>query len=437
MNRLVALALLALPLAIAGDPPAIAASPDARPNILVIMTDDQSHDTLTSQFMPRTSAEIADQGVRFPHAYATTALCCPSRASFLTGRYAHAHGVHVNDDQLSGPTVANLLQDSGYHTGLVGKYLNSWPGTRRPEYDFWAAWIGGYMNPLMNIQGRERYVRGYQTHVLRDYALQFLREAPADRPFCLFFTPHAPHMPATPAPGDVHLYEDLPPWRPPSFNPPTEDGAPKWLANQPLLTDAEIRTDVDDLRRRQLACLASVDEAVGEILDLLRRQGRLDNTFIVFWSDNGYFWGEHRLIHKNRVYEEASRIPFAVRYPPLVASPRVENGFVANIDLAPTMCDLAGIPVPASMDGRSLLPLLSGGARWRDSLLLEGWPEQSITEGYRAVRTDRLVYAENDGDLPELYDVESDPYEMTNLAADPSHSGDVNRLRKILHSDAQ
>jgi arylsulfatase A-like enzyme len=175
-----------------------------------------------------------------------------------------------------------------------------------------------------------------------------------------------------------------------------------------------------------------VDEAVGDILDLLREERRLDDTFVVFYSDNGFFWGEHRLaLEKNHVYEEAHHVPFAVRYPPLVASSRVDASFVANVDLAPTMCELAGIPVPDGMDGRSLVPLLSqNGAAWRDAMLLEGWPDSGGP--YRALRTDGMLYAETAGDLPELYDLASDPYEMTNLAADPDHAADVETLRRRL-----
>jgi arylsulfatase A-like enzyme len=435
MQRLLTLFALAATAAVLGrvTPPAAAAAAK-RPNILVIMTDDQSHDTLTQQFMPRTLAGIANEGVLFTQGFDTTALCCPSRSSFLTGRYARHHGVHVNQDRLSGTTIAERLHDAGYHTGLIGKYLNSWKGDARPEFDDWAAWITGYTDAKMNVRGTFQTVPGYQTYVLRDFALQFLREAPQDKPFFLLFTPHAPHTPSTPAPRDADAYADLPRWRPPNFNPAELPGAPRWLQQQfPVLTREQVRDDVDEIRRRQLACLKSVDEAVGDLLELLRQQGRLDDTFVVFYSDNGYFWGEHRIARqKNRVYEEAHHVPFAVRYPPLAAGPRVDASLVANIDLAPTMCDLAGIPVPADMDGRSLVPLLSdGGAAWRDALLLEGWPEEVP---YQALRTDHSVYVENTSDLPELYDLATDPYQMSNLADDPAHATDVETLRRRLRS---
>src|SRR5262249_2226000 len=154
------------------------------------------------------------------------------------------------------------------------------------------------------------------------------------------------------------------------------------------------------------------------------------NTLVVFYSDNGYFWGEHRLIHKNRVYEEASHGPFALRYPPLVSTPRVDNRLIQVIDLAPTIYDLAGIPMPDDVDGQSLVPLMRGTSQWRDGLLLEGWP--GAREHYQALRTDRYVYVETDNDLPELYDTITDPYQLNNLVNDPNYASVVADLRDRL-----
>jgi arylsulfatase A-like enzyme len=411
-------------------PPEAAAAAATRPNFLVVMTDDQRHDTLTTQFMPRTLAGIAGEGVTFTQGFGTTALCCPSRASFLTGRYARHHGVHVNQDRLEETTIVHRLHDAGWRTGLVGKYLNSWGGEARPEFDDWQAWIAGYEDAAMNVRGRFVFVPGYQTDVLRDRAVRFLRETPADRPFFLLFAPHAPHLPATPAPRHADAYRELEPWRPPNFNPRVMRGVPAWMQRLPLLTRRDVRTDVDEVRRRQLACLRSVDEAVGALLDELRTDGRLGDTFVVFHSDNGFFWGEHRIAKvKNHVYEEAHRVPFAIRYPPLVAAPRTDASLVANIDLAPTMCELAGIRTPANMDGRSLVPLLRGGAPPRDALLLEGFPD---VIPYRALRTDHLVYSENEGDIAELYDLAADPWQKRNLVRNPSYAADVAELRRRL-----
>ena len=420
---------------------------NARPNILIIMTDDQGHDTLTDQFMPFTKSMIADQGINFSNGFMSTAICCPSRASFLTGKYARNHRVHVNTDKLNQTTVANRLQEAGYYTGLVGKYLNSWPGDKRPEYDYWACWRQDYTDPSMNIFGEFKNVPGYLTYILRDYALDFLDKVPSDEPFFLLFTPHAPHEPATPAPGDENLYSDLPNWRPPSFNPAAQSEKPAWLANTELLTPEQI-DEVDKVRLNQLRCLHSVDLAVRDLLNKLRDQSKLDNTLVVFYSDNGYFWGEHRLDRKNRVYEEASHVPFALRYPPLVSTPRTEARLIQVIDLAPTIYQLAGIPIPGDVDGRSLVPLMSGTTEWRDALLLEGWPGRHLHSGtsgvvsqrdgtetaehYRAIRNEQYVYVETDNDTSELYDTVNDPYELTNLVKAPGFARTVKKLRKRL-----
>ncbi|HMG34341.1 MAG TPA: sulfatase [Blastocatellia bacterium] len=423
-----------------------------RPNILIIMTDDQSHDTLTAELMPRTKALIADAGVTFNRAYISTPLCCPSRSSFLTGKYARHHGVHTNDDKLDGPTIANQLHQAGYYTGLIGKYLNSWPGDARSEFDYWTAWKSGDVDPVLNVFGETQQVSGYLTYILRDHALDFLDRVPSDKPFFLVFAPHAPHRPATPAPEDENLYSDLPPWRPPNFNPESMTDKPSWLQSKARLTDEEVDSRVDKFRLKQLRSLKAVDRSVDAILGKLTAEGKLDNTFILFYSDNGYYWGEYRLVGKNRVYEEATRVPFAIRYSPLSQVPRIESHLVGVIDIAPTLCDLAGIPTPADMDGKSLLPLLAGGATWRDAMLLEGWPTRGEEDGlsrkarlqdlgadhsahFRAIRTDKYVYIETEQDSRELYDTTADPYEMNNLIEDTSYLKVIRQLRKRLRRE--
>jgi arylsulfatase A-like enzyme len=428
-------ALLVLPAAMPASLRKVTAAQNGPPNFLIIMTDDQSHDTLTNQFMPFTKSMIADQGINLTRGYMSTALCCPSRSSLLTGKYARHDGVRTNSDKLTETTIADRLQKAGYFTGLIGKYLNSWPGDARPEYNYWACWVNGYTDPKMNIAGKFENVPGYLTYILRDYAVDFFNQLPSDKPFFLLFTPHAPHAPATPAPGDENLYSDLPKWRPPSFNPAEQSDKPLWLQNTPQLTQTQITRDVDNFRLDQLRCLHSVDIAVRDVLNKLQELGRLDNTFIVFYSDNGYFWGEHRLLHKNRVYEEASHGPFALRYPPLVASPRTDDRLVQVIDLAPTMYELAGIPIPNDVDGKSLVPLMRNSAEWRDALLLEGWPGNNESEHYQSIRTERFVYVETDNDTSELYDTHADPYQLNNLINDAAYKKTVKNLSKRLHKE--
>jgi Arylsulfatase A and related enzymes len=446
--------------------PEICAAADQRPNILVIMTDDQSHETVTSDFMPNTKAMIGDEGLTCTEFFMPTPLCCPSRASFFTGQYAHTTGVRSNTDRLNEPTFVQQLRASGYFTGLIGKYLNSWPGAARPEFNYWADWLSGYINPKMNLFGMTYQIPGYATDILCHKALDFLDRVPPNTPFFLLVAPHAPHAPATPAPGDEALYSSLPNWRPPSFNPPVQSDKPNWLANTPLLSARKIAKNVDKFRLDQLRCLRSVDRAVLEILNKVQEQGKLDHTLIMYFSDNGYFWGEHRLLRKNHVYEEASRGTLVLRYPPLVSKPRTEARLIAVIDLAPTFYELAGLPIPNGVDGRSLLPLLRGASQWRDSILLEGWPgsEASRDKGkveeenemeaeeaglaqepeqkhvnqyqdYRAIRTKDYVYVETEGDKPELYDLNQDPYERRNLANELQYAEVVKNLRYRLHHE--
>ncbi len=455
-------------LALAASAMGVEAQTPARPNFLVILVDDQSHDTLTHEFMPFTKSMIADQGISCTNFIVPTSICCPSRASFLTGQYAHNNGVLDNHDPLAGKTIVNQLHDAGYYTGLAGKYLNCWPGDRRAEFDYWAALgsgytgeekeSGGYFSPRMNIMGTWANIAGHVTYVLREYAIDFLERVPKDKPFFLLYAPRAPHLPAIPPPEDKDLYRDLPKWRPPSFNPAHQDDKPKWLAEKPILKDWEIKRRVDTPYYDELRTLHSLDHTVRDLLLKLKEQGKLDNTVIFYMSDNGLFWGEHRLIHKYRSYEEASRVPFAMRYPPLIKTPRVDSRLVGMIDFAPTICELAGVPPPTAMDGRSLVPFMKNDKVWRDAILIEGWPgtkelpteEYHATtvvpdhihtelphgwQDYRAIRTEDFIYVETVDDKSELYDLKADPFEMKNLIDDPQYAGTIKRLSDRLHHE--
>ena len=424
-----------------------------RPNFLIIIADDQRYDTLGS-FMPRTQARIFNEGVQFTKGYVTTPLCCPSRASILTGMYAHRSGVRVNSDSLRKTTFAHHLHEAGYFTGLVGKYLNSWDGSARPEFDFWSAFAGGgsrYFNPRLNVNGSWSEHQGYMTYLLRDYALRFLNDAARkSQPFALIFAPNAPHAgfdPAAgvsppgvapdPAPGDENLYKDLPLHRPPNYNERDLSDKPKWLQSLPPLTPAQQKL-LDSVRLSQLQTLQSLDQGIGAIVGLLERQGKLNNTVIFYISDNGFFWGEHRLREKERAYEPSIHVPFALRYPKLVPRGRVENRLVANIDIAPTIYELAGLPIPVDVDGNSLVTLLERRSAWRDELLIEAWPGRVP---YEAVHTGRYVYIETKGDRSELYDLEKDPYQLENRFSDRGYAKVVaemqERLKRLRSKEAE
>lgn len=403
---------------------------DPRPNFLIIITDDQRYDSM--QYMPKTQELIFDQGVTFSRGYITTPICCPSRASIFTGLYAHNHGVLDNDMRLESNTFAYYLKESGYYTGLVGKYLNSWKEKDDipPGFDYWVAFSGGesrYYNPRLNVNGDWlRHQDQYITYALGDYALQFLDQASEQsRPFSLVLAFNAPHTPATPArdyPGEL---PDITPYRPPSFNEEDVSDKTNWIAAKDLLTKSEIR-EIDRFRIAQILTLLPMDNMIGNVIDKLREIGELDETVIIFLSDNGKHWGEHRLSSKNTIYEESIRVPFALRYPPLVPEPYIEERLVANIDIAATIYDLAGIAAPPQVDGLSLVGLLNDSSPWRTGLLIEGWPARGI---YSAIHTGRYIYAETEGDLPELYDLMNDPYQLTNLVNDPEYADILEDLK--------
>ncbi|WKZ35940.1 MAG: sulfatase [Anaerolineales bacterium] len=405
---------------------------DGRPNILIIVTDDQRYDTM--EFMPQTQAAIFDQGVTFQHGFVTTPLCCPSRASIFTGMYAHKHGVTNNNAELEYPTFIELMKKNGYYTGLVGKYLNSWKGEPRPEYDYWISFQFGetrYYNPRLNVNGEWiRHQGEYVTYSLGNYVIDFLRKAEKkNKPFILIYTPNAPHNPATPADEDLNTFADLPPHRPPSFDEPDIADKPEWmLRDGPLHPD--IIKMIDDFRLNQIRTLVSLDRTIGSIMTELAELNMLDNTVIIFISDNGIHWGEHRLFSKSTIYDETNRVPFALRYPSLVPRPYIDRQHVvANIDIAPTSLDIAGIPIPKDMDGMSILKLLSGNGNWREGVLIEGWPPRGI---YSAVHTGNYVYAETLGDISEFYDLEKDPYQLQNIVNDPQYHDIVEEHRKLL-----
>ena len=251
--------------------------PSPRPNVLLIVSDDQRYDTMN--FMPRTEERIFNQGVNFSRAYVTTPTCTPSRSSILTGKYAERHGAVNNDTMLKQRTFVHDLHDSGYNTGLVGKFMNPWNGSPRPEYNFMAAYSNEikpypYTNPTMLVNNVRTIPQGYSTTILRDYALQFLDDAATrPEPFALIYTPYAPHIPSEPAPGDENLYPNLPPHRPPNFNIPDVSNKPRWLQAQPSLSASQISSN-DALRRKQLQTLNSLDQSVDQLLDRLEEPGQ-------------------------------------------------------------------------------------------------------------------------------------------------------------------
>jgi N-acetylglucosamine-6-sulfatase len=253
---------------------------------------------------------------------------------------------------------------------------------------------------------------------------------------CLTF--NAPHEPVIPAPEDENYQLQLPE-RLPSFNQEDLSDRPAWMSKDGLMLPETIEK-LDAFIRAQILTLFAVDRVVGKLITSLEEKGLLDNTVVIFLSDNGKLWGEHRLNSKNSPYEEASRVPFALRYPPLVHQPYTEATPVANIDIAPTLYELARIPIPEKVDGESLVGLLKG-EDWREGILIEGWPGRGV---YAAYHTGRYVYIETEGDVSEFYDLEHDPYEMKNEIENPEYQqiiahmkARLDEIREVKNQDYQ
>lgn len=429
-------------------PPTGTAAPGA-PNIVLILTDDQRYDSMNS--MPNVQKLLGAHGVTFPNAYVTTPVCCPSRTSILTGRYSRHTGVYENYGPNGGApafdessSLATWLHSAGYHTALIGKYLNNYEALPAcyipPGWDTWDAIVGEaadhYYNATITENGREVTYgagpSGYQTTVLTSLATDWI--ARTSGPFFLYFAPSSPHRPAIPAPDDVHAYDNIPPYRPPAFNEPDVSDKP-WRDQVPPMTAFDIRV-ADHMNEHQREALISLDEGVAKIVDALKAKGVLDNTVIIFMSDNGWLLGEHRLLSKTWPYEESIKVPMVWRLP-WAEQARVNPAQVLNIDLAPTIAELASAE-PGLVDGTSLVPLLKWDpTTWdpssgpppgtgRSDFVIE-WLGRDLTgvQGpapYEGVHTRRYVYIEYANGWRELYDLETDPDQLNNLAGDPAYA---------------
>ncbi len=375
----------------------------------------------------------------FRNAFVTTPLCSPSRASFLTGQYARAHGVSTNASALS-PLVAtspSLLENGGYDTAFIGKWHMGNDDTPRPGFTHWVSFRGqgSYRDPELNINGEHVPTLGYLTDVLNHYAVDFVRTAARGfRPFLLYLSHKAVHGPLDPPDRHTDLYRGAPV--------PCSPGCQDTLKGKPALTLTKPPSPGDGLSdeaiRKKLRLLKSVDEGVGRILRTLAQEGVLDQTAVILTSDNGFFLREHGLRDKRWAYEEAIRIPLLVRYPPLTRPGARIDQIVLNVDLAPTLLELGGVPVPAEVHGRSFLPLLKGKKEgWRDMFAAEYFRESRFprTPTWEALRTERwkyIRYPELGMEYDELYNLRSDPYELRNVVNDMRLTDLLERLRKRL-----
>jgi N-acetylglucosamine-6-sulfatase len=462
--------LLSVALGCAAVSPAPASSaapgqPARTPNIVFVLVDDMRWDEVRAAGHPFIETphmdRLAREGARFLNAFATTPLCSPSRASFLTGQYAHAHGIVDNtvrpSHQLA--TFPRALEQAGYRTGFFGKWHMGNDDSPRPGFTRWVAMPGQgeALDPQLNVDGQRIRVPGYATDVLTDYAARFIQEAGA-RPFLVYLAHKAIHpnvvqrddgkvVPLAGQPGGFVAAERhrgryagvQMPRRASAFKPPL--GKPALLRKIEDLPPLgrETATKDDDIRGR-LEMLLAVDDSLGRILATLEKLGSLDNTIVVFTSDHGYFYGEHGLNEERRLaYEEAIRIPLLVRYPRLVPAGLTPRELVLSIDLAPTMLAVAGLAPLSSMQGRSLVPLFKRSpGEWRSSFLIEYYSDTVFPRirnmGYAAARTERYKYIEYRElqDMNELYDLETDPFEERNLVGTPSARAVYDRMQSEL-----
>ena len=459
-----------------------------RPNIVFVLTDDL--DYASAQKMPQITSLLADQGTSFEKAFVSHPVCCPSRATILTGLYDHNHDVISNNYPSGGfqrfvdegheeNSIAVGLQEQGYQTGFFGKYLNQYPGDDPthvpPGWDEWYGKLDGQKlyDYGINENGEEvsygSETGAFYTDVLSEQATDFVgRAAPEDQPFFAYVAPTAPHGPATPAERHEGAFaeEEVP--RPPSYDEEDVSDKPSPIAAADRISEEET-SNVDDYYRQRLESMLAVDEMVGSLVDELEAAGELENTYIFFTSDNGWFGGEHRIRSgKNRPYEESARVPLFVRGPGVAAGATTEK-LTLNTDFAPTFAELAGISFLA--DGRSLTPLLHGdepSSLWRSSVLLEKLPQEVSSEeqkgkgkakgkskakdktgaggvpkagaggqlAFEAVRTETHKYVEYDNGDVELYDLEADPYELESIheSAEPALIEDLKAKLEALKS---
>ncbi|MBU6328141.1 MAG: sulfatase, partial [Verrucomicrobia bacterium] len=399
---------------------------------------------------------LALQGMRFDRMFAVNSICTPSRATVLTGKYSHINGVPVfNRFDGSQPTVAKYLQAAGYYTGIIGKWhLESDP----TGFDKWTILPGqgDYFNPTFLEAGGKRVIKGYVTDITTDLSIDFLKNRPQDKPFFLMCHHKAPHRNWQPDAKHKAMFAGKVIPEPPTLR---DDGVGRTDAirecKQKVLEnlspndtkgappagmsgDELLKWKYQRYMQDYLACVQSVDDNVGRLLDYLDEAGLAANTLVIYTSDQGFFLGDHGLYDKRFMYEESIRMPFLVRWPGVVKPGSVQAAMGINPDFAPTFLEAAGLPVPADMQGRSLMPLFKGKvpADWRGSWYYRYYhdPGDHNTRAHYGVRTTthKLIYFWKK-DQWEMYDLVVDPGEMHNLYSDPAQAETVSKLKAELY----
>jgi len=471
----------------------IAFGAESRPNILFIMSDDHAAHAISAYGSKINQTpnidRLAKEGVRFNNCFAVNAICTPSRAAILTGKYSHINGVTVfNRFDGSQWTVAKELQQAGYHTGMIGKWhLQSDP----TGFDYWDILVGQgfYHNPVFIEMGERKKLTGYATDIIADKSIEFLKNSPKDKPFFLMCHHKAPHRPWEPDEKHAHMFDDVTIPEPDTFNDdyatrsdaareatmridrdltrndlkltPPADLKGTNLAAWRGGTDTEIEV-VENGKTNKLSgpalkkwkyqryikdylrCVASVDDNVGRLLDYLDQTGLATNTIVIYTSDQGFFLGDHDWFDKRFMYEESIRMPFLVRYPPAIKPGSVNDAMILNVDFAATFLEFAGLPVPTDVQGRSLKSLFSGKTpeNWRKSWYYRyyHYPADHRVQPHYGVRTERhkLIYF-NRINQWELFDLKTDPHELKNIYSDSENAklvaelkSEMTRLRKEL-----
>ena len=420
-------------------------------NIIFILSDDHRYDALGflkgQPFVETPHLDrLAREGAHLKNAFVTTALCSPSRATILTGKYAHKHKIVDNNTAIPAGTTyfSSHLQKAGYKTAFIGKWhMGGESDAPQPGFDRWVSFRGqGTYLPSangLNVDGKRVPQTGYITDELTDYAVEFIEQQKG--PYFLYLSHKAVHAEFVPAERHKGKFKDAKFEPPASLNAPATD-RPMWVQNQRNSWHGvdypyHSTLNIEEYYRQYAETLCAVDDSVGRVLALLERRGELDSTLVIYMGDNGFAFGEHGLIDKRTAYEESMRVPLLARCPELFRGGQTVSRVVANLDIMPTVLEAAGVAAPAGGDGASFLPLLEGKTvAWRDSLLYEYYWERNFpqTPTMHALRTDQYKYIRYHGiwDLDELYDIQNDPRELQNLIHSPAHQEIVRTMNQRL-----
>jgi N-acetylglucosamine-6-sulfatase len=429
-------------------------NPQQKPrNIIFILSDDHRYDAMGFMghipiLQTPNMDRMACQGGHLCNAFVSTSLCSPSRATIFTGQYAHTHGVVDNNTDIPKETIffPHYLQDLGYETAFMGKWhMGSDSDEPRPGFDHWVSFRGQgvYKDPELNVDGQKVKRQGYITDLLTEYALRWL-EKKRDKPFFLFLSHKAVHAMFEPAERHKDRYAGAAIVYPKTMADTEENyrGKPAWVKAQRNSWHGvdymyHGAMDFDTFYRRYCETLLALDESVGSMLNHVTQRGLAQSTIVFYMGDNGFSLGEHGLIDKRHMYEESMRVPFLAYAPGLIKPGIKISEMVQNIDIAPTILELAGASAPGHMQGRSFLPLLqSTPIPWRDAVFYEYYWERNFpqTPTVHGIRTDRYKYIHYHGiwDCDELYDLQADPDESHNLIKAPEHQELTKSLNKRL-----